>query len=136
MSSSWYAKSISTSIIQRYLHYVLQAALTPIDAEGGKADKQILLRPALQAISFTVKQGLANPMQSLPILIALETSDDALVAKKAFTMHSSLHSKHSALVNMRMSDSIKKAFHYQVSLSSRENVQGKSARTVAHVACI
>ena len=92
--------------MQRYLHHILEAALTP-------ASSQSLLRPALEAIGFTVRQGLAHPMQCLPVLVALETCTDASVASKAFALHSLLHEKQSGLINTRLTESIETVINYQ-----------------------
>ena len=115
-SHIWDDTSVSSAIIQRYLPYILQAALEPIN--------QNLMRPALQAIGFTVKQGLAHPMQCLPILIALETSEDEGISKSAFALHSLLHSKQSTLINTRISESIQMTFQYQSRLRAKQDVHG------------
>lgn len=109
---------VSAAVVQRYLSYIVEAALTP-------AGSQLLLRPALEAIGFTVKQGLAHPMQCLPVLVALESGPDQSVVRKAFSLHSNLHNKHSALINTRISESIEAAFTYQSRLTPVEQMRGE-----------
>jgi cohesin loading factor subunit SCC2 len=109
--------SVSSAIVQRYIHHILEAAITPLS-------NQALLRPALEAIGFTVKQGLAHPMQCLPVLVALETCPDPAVSAKAFSLHSQLHEKHSALINTRLAESINTVIKYQNRLASGGLVTG------------
>ncbi|KAL7005334.1 Sister chromatid cohesion protein 2 [Cystobasidiomycetes sp. EMM_F5] len=109
--------NVGSAVIQRYLDSIIDAAL--ISESTGA-----LLGPALDAIAYTVKQGLAHPMQCLPALVALETSPNSAVYKKAFALHSSLHSKHSTLVNTRIAESVQAAFQYQYRNQEEANVCG------------
>lgn len=105
-SSPHTLRSVSSAIIQRYLPNVIDAALS-------STSQSSLTGLALEAISFTVKQGLAHPMQCLPALVALECSGIENVTKRAFALHSSLHTKYSALINTRIAESISTAFSFQ-----------------------
>ena len=82
------------------------------------------MRPALDIIAFTVKQGLAHPMQCLPVLVALETSPDPITIQKAFSLHSLVHTKHAALVNTRIGESVQAAYRYQRRLSKNNVATG------------
>lgn len=82
------------------------------------------MRPALDIIAFTVKQGLAHPMQCLPVLVSLETGTDTSVANRAYSLHSHLNTKHSTLINTRIGESIQAAFRYQVRAQAAEAVRG------------
>lgn len=120
--------SVSTSIAQRYLVHILEAALTP-------ASSQSLLRPALEAIGFTVRQGLAHPMHCLPVLVALETCTDASVASKAFALHSLLHEKHSGLINTRLSESIDTVVKYQKRVLGDRPILGHTGEPPSALLC-
>lgn len=54
ITSSDLERSVSSAIVQRYLPHVLAAALS-VKAQARNA--------ALEVISFTIKQGLAHPIQ-------------------------------------------------------------------------
>ena len=108
-----YAESnVSTSIVQRYLLRILDAALHP--------ETQNI---AVEILTFTVKQGLAHPIQSAPIMIALETSSDPTVVARAFAIHSILHHKHGSIINTRFNETAKVCFDYQ-SKTSNDAVRG------------
>lgn len=93
------------------------------------------MRPALDIIAFTVKQGLAHPMQCLPVLVALETSADPVIVQKAFSLHSLVHNKHGALVNTRIGESVQAAYSYQKHLSGEQTAKGWSGDPpTAHLA--
>lgn len=89
----------------------------------------------MEVLAFTVNQGLYHPLQvssggetradqqCMPILISLETSDDAFVSERALALHATLHSKHSSLVNVRYLDFAKAAYDYQRSLSAEVSGQ-------------
>jgi cohesin loading factor subunit SCC2 len=65
-----------------------------------------------------VKQGLYHPLQCLPILIALETSDEDFISQRALELHRVLHGKHSVLVNVRFLDFAKESWTYQRTITA------------------
>ncbi|KAG6812718.1 radiation sensitive protein rad9 [Tricholoma furcatifolium] len=100
---------VSSAIVQRYLGPILDAALSqnpPIQAT------------AIDVLSFTVKQGLAHPLQSFPVIVALETSPVPHLSNRASALHSVLHTKHSSLLNTRYSASARASFDYQKKIAS------------------
>ncbi|KAG6849921.1 hypothetical protein H0H93_003632 [Arthromyces matolae] len=100
---------VSSAIVQRYLGSILDAALSlnpPIQAT------------AIDVLSFTIKQGLAHPLQSFPIIIALETSPLAHLSNRASALHSVLHTKHASLLNTRHTISARASFDYQKKITS------------------
>lgn len=54
MSYSHLASSVSSAIVQRYLNHVLDAALS---------QNVHIQAVAIDVLSFTIKQGLAHPLQ-------------------------------------------------------------------------
>lgn len=112
-----YIDRVSAAIIQRYQQHILAAASDPFSPP-------VIMRPALDIIAFTIKQGLAHPMQCLPVLVALETSRDAVTVQKAFSLHSLLHDKHTALVNTRIGESVQAAYRYQQTLAKEGPARG------------
>nr|Q00333.2 RecName: Full=Protein rad9; AltName: Full=SCC2 homolog [Coprinopsis cinerea okayama7\ len=95
---------VSSAIVQRYLSHILDAALSQ--------NSQIQMA-AIDVLTFTIKQGLAHPLQSFPVIIALETSPHAVLSARAIALHSILNSKHASLLNTRYSISARKSFDYQ-----------------------
>lgn len=59
----------------------------------------------------------------MPILISLETSDDAFLSDRALALHATLHSKHSSLVNVRYLDFARAAYDYQRGITSEVSGQ-------------
>jgi cohesin loading factor subunit SCC2 len=72
---------------------------------------------AVDILSFTIKQGLAHPLQSFPVIVALETSPNAALSTRASALHSVLHSKHASLLNSRYIVSARASFSYQIKLA-------------------
>lgn len=84
---------------------------------------------AIDVLSFTIKQGLAHPLQvrrplqlvqiqadviqSFPVIVALETSPIANLSNRASALHAVLHSKHASLLNTRYTHSARMSFDYQ-----------------------
>ncbi|KAI0265712.1 hypothetical protein BC834DRAFT_970070 [Gloeopeniophorella convolvens] len=99
---------VSSAIVQRYMEPILGAALS------AHAPTQ---SAAVDILSFTVKQGLAHPLQSFPVLVALETSPNAALSARASALHAVLHSKHASLLNARYLVSARASFDYQVRLA-------------------
>lgn len=96
--------SVSSAVVQRYLDHVLEAALTP-DSPNQSA--------AVDVLSFTIKQGLAHPLQSFPVIIALETSPVTDLSRRATALHTILQGKHASLLNTRYIISARASFDYQ-----------------------
>ncbi|OSD02424.1 hypothetical protein PYCCODRAFT_1410918 [Trametes coccinea BRFM310] len=100
---------VSSGVVQRYLDKILDAALSqnaPIQAA------------AVDILTFTIKQGLAHPLQSFPVIVALETSPNAHLSARASALHTILHSKHTSLLNARFVNSARTSFDYQKRVSS------------------
>ncbi|ELU38190.1 proline-rich protein Rad9 [Rhizoctonia solani AG-1 IA] len=98
---------VSSAIIQRYLTQVLSSALSP---------NRHIQAPAADILSFTVRQGLAHPLQCFPIIVALETSHDNSLSSRASSLHTLLHNKHASLLNSRYLESVGKSLEYQKQL--------------------
>ena len=88
----------------------------------------VIQAAAIDVLTFTIKQGLAHPLQSFPVIIALETSNSAQVSGRAAALHSIVNSKHASLVNTRYSISARKSFDYQKKIST-EVVKGYRSTT-------
>ncbi|PPQ86325.1 hypothetical protein CVT25_005626 [Psilocybe cyanescens] len=100
---------VSSAIVQRYLEHVLEAALS--------SHSQIQ-SVAIDVLSFTIKQGLAHPLQSFPIIVALETSPVQSISNRASALHAILQGKHSSLLNTRYTVSARKSFDYQKKITA------------------
>jgi len=118
-------------VVQRYLNPILQAALS---------QHLQIQAAAIDVLNFTIKQGLAHPLQvwvriflefcsthfstqSFPVIVALETSPNPTLSARASSLHAILHSKHTSLLNTRYIFSAKASFDYQRKLISG-TVQG------------
>lgn len=110
---------MSSAIVQRYLSHVLEAALSQ------NAQIQSV---AIDVLTFTIKQGLAHPLQSFPIIVALETSPINSISNRASALHAILQGKHSSLLNSRYSVSARTSFDYQTKIVTGP-VQGKFTST-------
>ena len=100
--------SVSSAIVQRYLSQILDAALSQHPQTQGTA---------VDILSFTIKQGLAHPVQSFPVIVALETSPNTALSARASALHSMLHSRHASLLNSRFILSARASFSYQTKLA-------------------
>jgi len=96
--------SVSSAIVQRYLNHVLEAALS---------QNVQIQSVAIDVLTFTVKQGLAHPLQSFPVIVALETSPVNNIGNRASALHAILQGKHSSLINARYTVSARMSFDYQ-----------------------
>ncbi|OBZ71396.1 Protein rad9 [Grifola frondosa] len=105
---------VSSAVVQRYLDPILKAALS--------RNPQIQ-SASVDILSFTIKQGLAHPLQSFPVIVALETSSNHLLSTRASALHTILHSKHTSLLNARYIVSARASFDYQKQLTTGQ-VQG------------
>src|ERR1700761_4438402 len=100
--------SVSSAIVQRYMDPILDAALSQHPQTQSAA---------VDILSFTIKQGLAHPLQSFPVIVALETSPNTALSTRASALHSVLHSKHASLLNSRYIVSARASFSYQIKLA-------------------
>jgi cohesin loading factor subunit SCC2 len=107
--------SVSSAIVQRYMDPILDAALSQHPQTQGAA---------VDILSFTIKQGLAHPLQSFPVIVALETSPNTALSARASALHSVLHSKHASLLNSRYIISARASFSYQVKLVQQRGASG------------
>jgi cohesin loading factor subunit SCC2 len=103
--------------VQRYLDPVLEAALSPASPNQGAA---------VDVLSFTIKQGLAHPLQSFPVIVALETSPVTSLSNRATALHSILQGKHASLLNTRYIVSARASFEYQKRSVGSQDVKGDS----------
>jgi cohesin loading factor subunit SCC2 len=99
---------VSSAVVQRYMDPILDAALSQHPQTQGAA---------VDILSFTIKQGLAHPLQSFPVIVALETSPNTALSARASALHSVLHSKHASLLNSRYIISARASFSYQAKLA-------------------
>ncbi|KAJ3806212.1 hypothetical protein F5876DRAFT_80926 [Lentinula aff. lateritia] len=99
---------VSSAIVQRYLDPVLGAAFS---------QNPHIQASAIDILTFTVKQGLAHPLQSFPVIVALETSPSISLSNRASALHAILHNKHASLLNSRFTLSAWKSFKYQQRIS-------------------
>ncbi|KAF4581480.1 Sister chromatid cohesion protein 2 [Pleurotus pulmonarius] len=100
---------VSSAVVQRYLSQILEAALS---------QNWQIQAAAIDILTFTIKQGLAHPLQSVPVIVALETSSNATLSNRASALHAILHSKHASLLNSRYIDSARASFVYQRKIAS------------------
>ncbi|KAG6899687.1 hypothetical protein C0993_007948, partial [Termitomyces sp. T159_Od127] len=100
---------VSSAIVQRYLSPILDAALS---------QNPQIQNTAIDVLSFTIKQGLAHPLQSFPVIIALETSPFTHLSNRASALHAVLHTKHASLLNTRYTISARASFDYQKKVAS------------------
>ncbi|RDB15317.1 Protein rad9 [Hypsizygus marmoreus] len=100
---------VSSAIVQRYLSPILDAALS---------QHPQIQATAIDVLSFTIKQGLAHPLQSFPVIVALETSPLPSLSNRASALHAVLHNKHASLLNTRYTVSARASFDYQKKIVS------------------
>jgi len=106
---------VSSAVVQRYMEPILDAALSQHPQTQGAA---------VDILSFTIKQGLAHPLQSFPVIVALETSPNTALSARASALHSVLHSKHASLLNSRYIISARASFSYQAKLAQGRGGSG------------
>uniref|UniRef100_A0A0W0G0I9 Sister chromatid cohesion protein n=1 Tax=Moniliophthora roreri TaxID=221103 RepID=A0A0W0G0I9_MONRR len=95
---------VASAVVQRYLTHILDACLS---------QHMQIQASAVEILTFTVKQGLAHPLQSFPYIVALETSPNNSLNSRASALHATLHGKHASLLNTRYIPSAKMSFEYQ-----------------------
>ncbi|KLO06964.1 hypothetical protein SCHPADRAFT_1002012 [Schizopora paradoxa] len=98
---------VSSAIVQRYMTQILDAALSNLPN---------IQNSAVDILTFTIKQGLAHPLQSFPIIIALETSSNPQLSSRANALHILLHHKHASLLNAGYISACRASFDYQAKL--------------------
>ena len=96
--------SVSSAIVQRYIDRILESALSQTSQVQSSA---------VDILTFTIKQGLAHPLQSFPVIVALETSPSTTFSARASALHAILHAKHTSLLNARYVHSARASFDYQ-----------------------
>ncbi|KAJ9123080.1 hypothetical protein QFC22_001270 [Naganishia vaughanmartiniae] len=106
-TSNFAESGVNSAIVQRYLQKILESALSIY------ADIQ---KVAMDILALTIDQGLAHPIQSVPVLISLETSESEAISEKAFGLHSILQNKHASIINSRYLESVRMAFRYRQTL--------------------
>ncbi|KAG2340137.1 hypothetical protein BDR05DRAFT_553803 [Suillus weaverae] len=99
---------VSSAVVQRYISSILDAALS---------QNSQIQNVAVDILSFTIKQGLAHPLQSFPVIVALETSPNAAISSRANALHAILWTKHASLLNARYIISARQSFDYQKKIS-------------------
>ncbi|KAL5482593.1 SCC2 [Sanghuangporus weigelae] len=107
---------VSSAVVQRYLSQILDAALSPFSHVQASA---------VDILSFTVKQGLAHPLLSFPVIVALETAPVSSLSTRAVALHTILHHKHASLLNSGFIAACRKSFDYQCKLTSTEAGESK-----------
>ncbi|KAF7365521.1 Sister chromatid cohesion protein [Mycena venus] len=95
---------VSSAVVQRYMNHILDAALS---------QHPQIQAAAIDVLTFTIKQGLNHPLQSFPVIVALETSPISSLSGRASALHSVLHQKHGSLLNTRFVQSARASFDYQ-----------------------
>ncbi|OAX39889.1 hypothetical protein K503DRAFT_738603 [Rhizopogon vinicolor AM-OR11-026] len=100
---------VSSAVVQRYISPILDAALS---------QHSQIQNVAVDILSFTIKQGLAHPLQSFPVIVALETSPNVAISSRANALHAMLWSKHASLLNARYIISARQSFEYQQKISA------------------
>ncbi|KAF9541997.1 Sister chromatid cohesion protein 2 [Mortierella hygrophila] len=107
---------IGSSIMQRYLDRILKCALV--------ADETLQVN-AIDVITQVTLQALVHPMLCMPVIMALETSDDATICSRVLRIHKDLHQKHASLIYAKSMECIRTVYTYQTSLrGSKANVHG------------
>lgn len=104
---------VSSAVVQRYLSQILDAALA--------VNPQIQLS-AVDILTFTIKQGLAHPLLSFPVIVALETSPVAAICAKAVALHTVLHHKHASLLNSGFITACRKSYEYQCMVAASGDI--------------
>ncbi|KAF2188090.1 hypothetical protein K469DRAFT_737494 [Zopfia rhizophila CBS 207.26] len=91
-------------LAQKFLSDIVRIALET---------SQDLAVTAADIVVSVSRQGLVHPKECGPALIALETSPDSRIFKKAFMEHQSLHHKHETMFEKEYTNAVFQAFEYQ-----------------------
>ncbi|THG98726.1 hypothetical protein EW145_g7376 [Phellinidium pouzarii] len=102
---------VSSAVVQRYLVQIIDAALSPLSQ---------IQTPAVDILSYTIKQGLAHPLLSFPVIVALETSPVSALSTRAVALHTILHHKHASLLNSGFVPACHKSYEYQCQIIGTE----------------
>jgi cohesin loading factor subunit SCC2 len=92
---------------------VLQIHLTSI-LERSFAKQAALRMGAIRLLGTMLRQGLVNPLQCIPHLVALEADHDPKVAHEAHEQILKLHEKHPQFVYNRALDGLKLSHSFQL----------------------
>jgi cohesin loading factor subunit SCC2 len=95
---------VSTYIYQKFMPYLTQIALST------QGDHALLATEILTSIN---RQGLNHPKECMQTFVALETSQNSVIAKLAFHEHRSLHEKHETILEKEYTRAVQLAFTYQ-----------------------
>ncbi|PLW54207.1 hypothetical protein PCANC_04542 [Puccinia coronata f. sp. avenae] len=100
---------VISAIVQRYLPQITNLA---------QSTQSHIQRTAVEIISFTIKQGLTHPLECVPVLVALESSNDMAIASQVFSLHTLLHVQRGNLVHCRFLETMDKVFHCHTKAST------------------
>jgi len=95
---------IALGIAQRFLPHIIRIALSRQDDQG-------LL--ATEVVASIARQGLVHPKETGSSLIALETSQNPVIADMAFREHRALHEKHETILEKEYMRAVQLAYNYQ-----------------------
>lgn len=107
-TNKFHNEAASTSLMQRYLDYILDLALS------SEVELAVTATLLLERI---VNQGLANPRIIISTIIALETSHIKEISAIAKNMHTKLHTKHESMIDGSYVDGVRHAANYRISIS-------------------
>lgn len=99
-----------TGLLQRYSVPVLEAVLEVTSAP--------IQRTASEILNISILQGLSHPMQVVPYLVSLETSQDPILRSRAAQLHRHMMSKHASLLASRYGECVRASFQFQCRLTS------------------
>ncbi|EJT46679.1 IDN3-B protein [Trichosporon asahii var. asahii CBS 2479] len=85
---------VSTALVQRNIDYVIA---------GAKSNHAKLQSAAMEVFEFTINQGLYHP---------LHAGADRHIAEQALNLHSTLHTKHPSLLNVRYLEFARSSYDY------------------------
>ncbi|KAK2746050.1 Sister chromatid cohesion protein 2 [Myotisia sp. PD_48] len=91
-------------IAQNFLPHMLHAAVSKQDA---------FALTAIELIASINRQGLIHPKECAGVLVSLETSPNAAIAKTAYGIHKMLHQQHESMFEREYMRAVQDAFHYQ-----------------------
>lgn len=95
---------VSLEIAQKFLNEITRIALATQDEHA------VLATEILCSIN---RQGLHHPKECGPALVALETSQNKIIADMAFREHKALHEKHETIMEKEYMRAVQAAFDYQ-----------------------
>ncbi|KAF9984672.1 Sister chromatid cohesion protein 2 [Modicella reniformis] len=108
--------AIGSAVMQRYLDRVLRCAL--VHDRG-------IQTVAVDVISQVTLQALVHPVLCMPVIVALEASDDPSLGDRAFKIHQDLHQKYSSLIYSKSMECIRVMYNYQQDIHrGHSDIQG------------